>query len=490
MAQFALALLLLGLFSNGVLSVNDRLREVFNWRQVDFVFPDQQTRQQAINNREFIQANNMPLGLEVWRNRLFITVPRWKAGVASTLNYINLDSSNRNRSPPLIPYPSYEMNRLPTRYERPVDHIINTFRLSVDKCDRLWAIDMGASNGTIVGEPQLFIFDLNRDRTVRQFTISSRLRRTDGSTWFPGLIVDSEPGECDRSFAYLPDIGWGMVVYSFQSNEAWRIEHNYFYFDPLSTVFNMGGVRVEWTDGVFGLGLSERHSDGYRTLYFQALASTRIFSVNTRLLQANVSMTSEIFDQYVHHGHRPAGMQAASMSMDEVSGAIFFALINQDAIGCWNPRRFQRHSIGNSAIVAQDRTTLFFPADLKVDLQSNFWVLSDRMPVFRFQVNRFDVNDVNYRVFTAPVSELIRGTVCESNGGFNGNFNNINGNAGSVNFNDNINFNSQNENFNNNDNINFNNGLGINPSRPPRPSTPNFNRGENANGWSTPNRNK
>jgi len=312
----------------------------------------------------------------------------------------------------LVPYPNYGMNRLPNRRERAVDHIINTFRISVDACDRLWVIDMGAANGTTYGQPQLFVIDLNTDRVVRQFTIAGNLRRRDDSTWFPGLIADVDPRYCDRAFAYLPDIGCGLVVYSFRTNSAWRLEHPFFYFDPLATSFNISGIRLQWNDGVFGLALSERHSDGYRTLYFSAMSSTRMFSVNTRILQSNRSVADTI-DDYRHLGHRLPGMQAASMSMDGATGALFYALVNQDAIGCWNPRRSGQHSTETMAIVAKDSVTLQFPADLKVDVNSNLWVLSDRMPLYRFRVHDLDVTDVNYRVFRAPVADVIRGTVCE-----------------------------------------------------------------------------
>lgn len=312
----------------------------------------------------------------------------------------------------LVPYPNYGMNRLPNRRERAVDRIVNTFRISVDACDRLWVIDMGAANGTTYGQPQLFVFDLNTDRVVRQFTITGNLRRRDDSTWFPGLIADVDPRSCDRAFAYLPDIGCGLVVYSFRANSAWRLEHPFFYFDPLATAFNIGGVRLQWNDGVFGLALSERRADGYRTLYFSAMSSTRLFSVDTRVLQSNSSVADTI-DEYRHLGHRFAGMQAASMSMDGATGALFYALVNQDAIGCWNPRRSEHHSNKTTAIVAQDPVTLQFPADLKVDFNSDLWVLSDRMPLYRFRVHDLDVTDVNYRVFRAPVADMIRGTVCD-----------------------------------------------------------------------------
>lgn len=371
--------------------------------------------------------------------------------------------SNRNHSPTLIPYPNYDMNRLPNRRQRATDRIVNTFRLSVDECNRLWVIDVGVANGTTYGDPQLFIFDLRTDRVIRQFSIGTNLRRGDGSTWFPGLVADVDPNSCDRAFAYLPDIGWGLVVYSFHNNTAWRLEHHYFYFDPLSTIFNINGIRLEWTDGLFGLTLSERHSDGYRTLYFQALASTRMFSVNTRVLQSNRSITDS-FNEYRHHGYRQSSLQAASMSMDPITGAMFYALVNHDAIGCWNPRRFERHTNDTTTVVAQDSVTLQFPADVKVDFQSNLWVLSDRMPLYRFRVHDFNVNDVNYRVFSAPVADVIRGTACELSSSDTGNQNN-------------------NGEFNNNNNSSRR----TTTVRPSRPTTgqPTSNNG----GWNFPNTN-
>lgn len=68
----------------------DNLRVAFQWKQLDFNFTSEEERQEAINSREFIQENNLPLGLEVYGERLFVTVPRWKAGVAASLAYINL----------------------------------------------------------------------------------------------------------------------------------------------------------------------------------------------------------------------------------------------------------------------------------------------------------------------------------------------------------------------------------------------------------------
>lgn len=73
----------------------DQLHIVYEWRQLDFEFPSSSARNQAIEAKTFIPENNIPMGLEIYEDRLFITVPRWKSGVAASLNYINLKGNGR-----------------------------------------------------------------------------------------------------------------------------------------------------------------------------------------------------------------------------------------------------------------------------------------------------------------------------------------------------------------------------------------------------------
>lgn len=82
--------ILLALFVTSVVA-NDNLRVAYQWKQMDFEFPDIQERQAAITNLTFISENVIPVGLEVYKNRLFITLPRWKKGVPASLAYIDLN---------------------------------------------------------------------------------------------------------------------------------------------------------------------------------------------------------------------------------------------------------------------------------------------------------------------------------------------------------------------------------------------------------------
>lgn len=84
-------------------------------------FPDDSMR--LLKNSEltsathshFIPYNNVPMGATHYRGRLFITVPRRRTGVPSTLNYVFIKSTSGS-SPSLRSYPSYKVNELPVSY--------------------------------------------------------------------------------------------------------------------------------------------------------------------------------------------------------------------------------------------------------------------------------------------------------------------------------------------------------------------------------------
>lgn len=69
----------------------DNLNVAYEWKELDFDFPSPEARRVAIEMGEFIPENNLPLGLEVYGDRLFVTVPRWKSGVPASLTYIHLN---------------------------------------------------------------------------------------------------------------------------------------------------------------------------------------------------------------------------------------------------------------------------------------------------------------------------------------------------------------------------------------------------------------
>lgn len=89
----------------------------------------------------YFAENNIPMGANVWKKKLFITVPRRRAGIPSTLNYVPLDSKVRHNIP-LIPYPNWQINLSPAQ-DNNSDNFASIYRVAIDPCDRLWAVDTG-----------------------------------------------------------------------------------------------------------------------------------------------------------------------------------------------------------------------------------------------------------------------------------------------------------------------------------------------------------
>ncbi|XP_058455600.1 protein yellow [Malaya genurostris] len=397
-----------------------KLQQKFKWREVEFDWPSLEVKQESIKSEKYVPSNNLPLGLDRWKDKLFITVPRWKSGVAASLNFVNISDGE---SPILHPYPSWEANQLPTEIGTKSESnpkllkdnttIISTFRVRADECDRLWVMDTGLAdilgNPVQYAAPSLAIFDLYTDKLIRRHYFADSLLKED--SFFANVIVDAERGDCDNAFAYMPDLGgYQVIVYSFSADKSWRVKHNFFHFDPLAGDYNIGGVNFQWTDGVFGMAVGKRTRDGSRPVYFHAFSSTKEFMVSNKILQNETySQNPESYYDYKLMGDRGPNSQSSAEFYDPETGVIFYTQVNKDGVGCWNTAKPLNPD--TQGLVDSDSDALVFPNDLKVDNEGNVWVLSDRLPLFIF--TSLDPEQYNYRILTGKISEIIKGTPCD-----------------------------------------------------------------------------
>ena len=57
-----------------------KLLELFSWSKMDFFYPSMEMKKEALLTDQFIPENSLPVGIEVWADKLFVTVPRWRPG--------------------------------------------------------------------------------------------------------------------------------------------------------------------------------------------------------------------------------------------------------------------------------------------------------------------------------------------------------------------------------------------------------------------------
>uniref|UniRef100_A0ABD2VW93 Protein yellow n=1 Tax=Trichogramma kaykai TaxID=54128 RepID=A0ABD2VW93_9HYME len=384
------------------------LLERFAWRILDWNFPSELSKQQAIATGDYQPENALPVGIEIWRDKLFVTVPRWKDGVPATLNYIPLDQV-RGGSPKLIPYPSWSQNVAGACGSG----LTTVYRIHADTCNRLWVLDVGTvgiGNETVQACPYtLNVFDLTTDTLIRRYVL--RPEDVNSNTFIANIAVDIGKGGCDDVYAYMSDeLGYGLIVYSWQLNRSWRLEHGYFFPDPLAGDYNIGGLNYQWhTEGIFGLSVSPVALDGYRTLFFHPLSSNREFAVSTRILRDEKLSANSYHDFQVLPERGPLGHSTAEI-MDE-NGLQLFTLVDQNAVGCWNS--LLPYAPSNQAVVARHDEAMIFPSDVKIN-RGLIWIMTDRMPQFLESEEGLNYTDVNFRILTVPVRDAIAGTVCDN----------------------------------------------------------------------------
>ncbi|CAG4941212.1 unnamed protein product [Colias eurytheme] len=388
-----------------VASATVKLRELYAWNVLDWNYPDPFAKQRDIDSGALNPKNALPVGIERWRNKLFVSVPRWFPGIPATLNYIDMDAPY-DPSPKLTPYPSFRENELGNCEEG----LTTVYRIKADKCDRLWVLDVGTygydPNVTNVCPYALNVYDLNTNRRLRRYVF----RNEDiVSTTFIANIALDEGDSCDDTFAYFSDeLGYGLIAYSWEQNKSWRFSHSYFFPDPLVGDFNIAGLNFQWgAEGIFGISASPRGPDGFRTLYFSPLSSYTEFAVSTRILRDESKVEGSYHDFKVV-GSRGPNTHTTSKVMDE-TGVQLYNLIDQNAIGCWNTNLPLKPQ--NTAIADKDDVGLIFPCDVKIDNDRNVWVISDRMAVFL--ESELDYSDINFRIYAANFDSLVQGTVCE-----------------------------------------------------------------------------
>lgn len=252
----------------------------------------------------------------------------------------------------------------------------------------------------------LHAFDLKTDRHILRYQFKDTDINKD--TFIANIAVDIGK-DCSETYVYASDeLGYGLLVYSLKDHDSWRFEHGFFRPDPLRGEFNIAGLTFHWdAEGIFGMALQPGHSPD-RLLFFHPLASHREFAVPVKVLRdKNKATKEESYRDFIIVGERGDKSHSTSETLTE-DGLMIHNLVDQNAIGCWDARK--PYEPRNHDIIAKDDVELVFPSDVRVK-DGFLWAISDRMPV-HLEAS-LDFNDINFRVFFAPLKDLVAGTACD-----------------------------------------------------------------------------
>ncbi|XP_026317822.1 protein yellow-like [Hyposmocoma kahamanoa] len=391
------------------LCAESNLRVVNQWAELEFVFPNEETKQIALTKRHYVPGKSVPIDVDIqYRHgtlspRVFITTPRIQEGRPVTLGTV--DEMGK-----ISGYPNYSWHE---NQGQNCEGITSVFRTMIDECNRLWMLDTGKIGSKQYCPPQLLAFNLNDDSLIYRY----RLNQTDytAQSSFYTVVTDVKPGDCGDAYVYIADVtGPALVVVDVAKNRSWRLTHRLFYPFPSRGNFTVDGESFDLMDGILGMALTPRGRNRDRLLYFHALSSTTENIVRTSVLKndsyvGNPSVDPKLIS--VFPGERSS--QSGPEAMD-LNGIMYFGLMDPPSIWCWNSAT--EYNQRNFHLVAENRETLQFTTGVKVinNLQGEqeLWVLTSSYQ--RVFTGTLSSNRTNFRIHTEKIPVILANSPCLS----------------------------------------------------------------------------
>ncbi|XP_050069454.1 major royal jelly protein 1-like [Anopheles maculipalpis] len=364
------------------------METVKQWNLLNYNFP----WDYPVANKDFYNAENIvATGIEVGYDRIYLATPRLFSGVPATLSSISRDSYGD--SPALEAYPSWNHHRAGTKEYNCSDiGLVSVYRVRIDSCNRLWALDAGVSRSLedfeITCPPKILIYDLYTNQVVRRIDFPTEVIR--GESLFTNIIVDEttsrKENHCDDVFVYITDtVAPGIVVYDSEKDLTWRLSHPAMYPDPDFAESRILEHSFTLMDGVVGLAFDPEAA----ILYFQPLATDRLFSVSTAALRFGpLEFGKDLPVKLV--GRKSS--QGIGLAASPRGGTIFYSPLSETAVASWNPRT-NEHSL-----LAQDKERIQFAADLRTPDRDEtaLYILTSKF--HRFYLKNLNADEVNTRI--------------------------------------------------------------------------------------------
>ena len=112
-----------------------KIETIFSWEKLQFDLKENR-KQAAI---DYVEANNLLGNVRLFKNKFYVSVPRYLDGVPATLNTIEYPKGKTDEvSPILHPFPNMEENEIGN-----CTCLQNVLAIEIDPFGRLWVVDSG-----------------------------------------------------------------------------------------------------------------------------------------------------------------------------------------------------------------------------------------------------------------------------------------------------------------------------------------------------------
>lgn len=364
---------------------------LYEFKYVDYDWISPAQKQAYIESGQYIKENNVITGLKWYEGEFYLTVPRWRRGVPSTLNKLVVKDDQIL----LQPYPSWEMQKIGIG---PSLQYVQS--MEIDKRGWMWILDVGRLNilddekYVTPGQPKLVIWDMNQNCLIQEYEFPPEVLSPTNS-FANDIVVDQKGG-----WAYISDT-WdngGIIIYNYFENRAVRFDHESLHGNPNNVVTIDGVTYTNIQSPSDGIALTPTH------LYWCAVSTPGLYSIETPKLNLYYSVGADP-SRFVTKIGDKNGLADGLTTDSSDPPALYYGDFVNGAVCKWTTgTRFS-----STVAVASDSKTMQWP-DTFAWAKSNLLFTSNRLQ--RYFVKTMDFNEVNFRIWSVGTntSSYINGT--------------------------------------------------------------------------------
>lgn len=367
---------------------------LFQWTTIDYNWPTQAARETAILTGNYVPLNNAINGIRVYDNKIFVTVPRFKPGVPSTLNtLINAHPQKHflTSRTVLQPYPRWEMQT-----EGNCTAFQKVQNIEVDpKTGLMFVIDTG---GRKYGCPaKLVIYDVKRDVELHRHMFPDDVVSRD-TNYLNDLVMDYVNGRVE--YLYITNTReFTIVVYDIKADKSYKFRDASMMPEPNKTNVKVLNDIVHVTSGVNGIAISAN----FEYVYYSPIAGTGLYQIPTKVLRdSNSNFTAHVRKV----GDKPSQGDGMIMS---TKNSLYFSVLAKNAVAMWELHRDITKYGSEDAVMMDTLTyeandpTMEWVDSLALDSFGYLWFTTSRLQLY---LNKQLTNDsINFRIWRAFVHE-------------------------------------------------------------------------------------
>ncbi|XP_012269409.2 major royal jelly protein 1-like [Athalia rosae] len=391
------------------LSMGAQLKTEYEWKYFQYKLDNYSPEQL---NRMYDYRTLIPTDfLRVSANKTLVATPQiHHANRIASLSRISSESGDSG--PLLEPYPSKEWHSTFGFFHCP--KITSVTKIFMDDCNRIWVVDSGKVKNSQVCPPQILAFDADTDELVEKVRIPWKLAHSSKNRRRGRLEVQfvETKDSCSKTWVYIGDPeGYGMVIWD--GEDIWRLENDEIYGpDNTATTFNVDGQEFDQELGasIFVIVPPGLLHEDYMLL--RPLSS--LFDYAVKVDDLHNSKDGKPVTYYKGNITLPSQELTRSIAK---SGTLIGAVASDAAVACLhleNPLALE-----HIAMPILDKVSLQYTVSSQIVQgkggqaeNEEYWLLSNRYQ--RFATDTVNFDEINFRIMSVNVAELVKGTACES----------------------------------------------------------------------------